>query len=161
MKYGISILVIICLSVACRLGTSALDAQETNLVSDSVRRMTVNLVHDLSIQGPIAWIKYFDESPDFFMASDGQLAFKDYQSGKLFIENTLIKNIFKIDLQWNQLRIDPLNSNLVSIGGNFHEDLTDTAGKIIQADGYLTAVAKLTNQGWKFRNLHWSILKSK
>jgi hypothetical protein len=53
-----------------------------------------------------------------------------------------------------------LTPDLVSMGGNFHEDLTDSAGKIIQSDGYLTAVAKRTNQGWKFRNLHWSILKS-
>jgi hypothetical protein len=110
---------------------------------------------------PAAWLNYFEESPDFFMVSDGQLAFKDYQSGKLFIENTLIKNILKINLQWNYLRIDPLTSELASMGGNFHEDLTDSSGKIIQSDGYLTAVAKLTNRGWKIRNLHWSMLKNK
>jgi hypothetical protein len=93
--------------------------------------------------------------------SDGQIAFKDYQSGKMFIEDILNRNIVKIKLQLNQLRIDSLTPNLASIGAGFHEELADSAGKIILADGYLTALVKQTNQGWKFRNLHWSMLKSK
>jgi len=161
MKSGILILVIISLAVACRPNISALDAKESNIVRDSVHQMTVSLVNDLSTHGPIAWLNYFEENPDFFMASDGQLPFKDYQSGKSFIENTLVKNIVKINLQLNQLRIDPLTSGLASIGASFHEDLTDSAKKIISVDGYFTALAKQTNRGWKFRNLHWSILKSK
>jgi len=161
MKLIVLLLVIACLVASCQPSASTLDSKESNLVMDSVHLMTANLINDLSSRGPVAWLNYFEESPDFFMVSDGQLAFKDYQSGKLFIENTLIKNILNINLQWNHLRIDPLTSELASMGGNFHEDLTDSSGKIIQSDGYLTAVAKLTNRGWKIRNLHWSMLKNK
>jgi len=160
MKF-IILLLVICQVVACQRGNIQLDSKESNLVRDSVHLMMANLITDLSSRGPVAWLNYFEESPDFFMVSDGQLAFKDYQSGKMFIENTLIKNILKINLEWNQLRIDPLTSELASIGGNFHEDLTDSSGKIIESDGYLTAVAKRTNRGWKFGNLHWSMLKNK
>lgn len=158
MKLIVFLLVITCLVVSCQQNASVLDSKESDLVRESVQRMTASLMNDLSSSGPVAWLNYFEESPDFFMVSDGQLAFKDYQSGKLFVENILIKNILKINLQWNQLRIDPLTSGLASIGGNFHEDLTDSSGKVIQSGGYLTAVVKLTNRGWKFRNLHWSML---
>jgi hypothetical protein len=159
MKSRTLILAMSCWVVACHTNTQSLDAKETNLVIDSVRRMTANLINDLSNHGPVAWLNYFEESPDFFMVSSGQLAFKDYQSGKTFIEDTLVKYFVKINLQLNQLRIDPLTSNLASIGAGFHEELFDSTGKMALADGYLTALVKQTNQGWKFRNLQWSLLK--
>ena len=160
MKSGMLILAMSCLALACRTNNPALDPKERSVVTDSIRYMTSSLIHDLSIHGPVAWLNYFEESPDFFMVSDGQLAFKDYQSGKTFIESILVKNIVTIHLQLNQLRIDPLTSDLASIGAGFHEELTDTTDKIIMADGYLTGLVIQTNHGWKFRNLQWSLRKS-
>jgi hypothetical protein len=157
MKSGMLILTISCLAFSCHTKTSALDTNEKNLVTDGIRRWTSSLISDLSIHGPVAWLNYFEESPDFFMVANGQLAFKDYQSGKVFVEDTLIKYFVKINLQLNQLRIDPLTSNLASIGAGFHEELIDSAGKMTLADGYLTGLVKQTNNGWKFRNLQWSM----
>ncbi len=161
MKSGIIILTMSCWTVACHTNTSPLDARESKLVTDSVQRMTSRLINDLSVHGPIAWLNYFDESPGFYMISDGQLAFNDYQSGKTFIEDTLTRYFVKINLQLNQLHIDPLTSSLASIRACYHEELADSAGKIIRSDGYLTALVKQTNQGWKFRSLRWSMGKSK
>lgn len=161
MKSGMILFAMSCLTFACNTNTTTFDSKESNLVTDSIRRMTANLINDLSVHGPGAWLNYFEESPDFFMVSNGRLAFKDYQSGKTFIEDTLIKYFVKINLQLNQLRIDPLTLDLASIGAGFHEELFDSTGKMALADGYLTALVKHTNQGWKFRNLQWSMLKAK
>lgn len=161
MKSAMLILAMSCLAFACHTNPSALDTKESHLVTDSIHRLVSGLTKDLADRGPIAWLNYFEESPDFFMVSNGQLVFKDYQSGKTFIENILTKNLIKIHLQLNQLRIDPLTSDLASIGADFHEDLVDSAGKIIQGDGYLTALVKHTPQGWKLRNLQWSMYNKK
>ena len=123
--------------------------------------MSLSLARDLAEKGPGAWLAYFDKGPDFFMASDGQLIFKDYPSSRLFIENILVKTIRKINLQFGSLRIEPLNDHIVSLGTGFHEDLTDTSGKILSVDGYLTALIENSDDGWKFRNLHWSLAHSK
>jgi SnoaL-like domain len=149
------------LFISCHSNNSNLRADERSLVKDSISLMTVNITNDLSAHGPVAWLNYFEDVPDFFMAVDGEMAFMNYQSAKIFIQDTLVKTIRKINLQWSHLRIDPLTTQLASIGADFHEDLTDSTGKIIQGDGYITAIAVQTNEGWKLRNLHWSINKKK
>jgi hypothetical protein len=131
------------------------------LVTDSVRQMTIKLTNDLAQSGPAAWLNYFDRGPDFFMSSDGQLVFKDYPAARVFIENNLVKSIRKINLQFDSLRIDPLSPQFASVGAGFHENLTDSSGKIISVDGYVTALAVSTGEGWKIRNLHWSLIHSK
>jgi hypothetical protein len=161
MKSGMLILAMSWLALACHTNPTPLDEKESKLVTDSVRQMVSGLTNELSVKGPVAWLDYFEESPDFFMGADGQLAFKDYQAGKTYVEDTLRKAIVKINLQFNQLRIDPLTSGLASIGAGYHEDLLDSAGKMIHADGYVTALVRHTPQGWKFENLHWSMNNSK
>ncbi len=130
-------------------------------VKDSVKLMMVNLSGDLAVKGPLAWLDYFENSTDFFMASDGSLAFPDYPSAKSFIENKLAKSIKHIDLHWNHLRVDPLTPSLASVGADYHEDLTDSVGKLLPGEGYFTALAEETSHGWQLRNLHWSIIKPK
>jgi hypothetical protein len=149
------------LNLACGSQSFPQQTKTGELVSDSVRQMTIRLTNDLAKKGPAAWLDYFDKGPDFFMASDGQLVFKDYPSARLFIENNLVKTIRKINLQFSSLRIEPLNDQLASLGSEFHEELTDTSGKILSVDGYITALAVSSGDGWKFRNLHWSLIPSK
>jgi hypothetical protein len=157
----IFIYILICLNCACSSQTVAPGTKTAGLVTDSVRQMTIHLTNDLAQNGPAAWLNYFDTGPDFFMSSDGQLVFKDYPAARVFIENKLVKSILKINLQFNSLRIDPLSAQLASMGADFHEDLTDSSGKVLSVDGYFTALAVSTVGGWKIRNLHWSLLHSK
>src|SRR5262249_9477288 len=102
-------------------------------------------------------LNYFEESTDFYMVSDGKIAFKDYQTAKNFINDTLSRLIVKINLQLSNLRIDSLNETMAFVGADFHENLTDSAGKMILAEGFVTALTKQTDKGWKFRNLQWSL----
>jgi hypothetical protein len=153
------LLPIIFLFAACRIKTETSERKDAATVSDSVRLLLVNLQKGLADKGSVVWLDYFDQAPGFYMASDGQIAFKDYQTAKQFIETVLIKKIKTIHLTFSDLRIDSLTNSSASIGAGFHEDLTDSTGITTHADGYLTALTKQTASGWKFGNLHWSILK--
>ena len=69
--------------------------------------------------------------------------------------------ISKIQLSWKNIRVDSLAEDLASLSANFHEDITDNTGKKIPEDGYFTAVAQHTIQGWRLCNAHWSIINGK
>ncbi len=145
------------LIISCQSNHAKLSTTETARVRDSVTLLTANIARDISAKGPIAWLKYFENSPAFFMASDGQLALRGYESVKTFILKTLVQSIPDIKLKWGHLRIDPLTKDLASIGADFHEDLTDATGKTLSFDGYFTGLAHYDGHNWKLRSLHWSI----
>jgi hypothetical protein len=130
-------------------------------VFDSVNRMMQGIARDITAKGPSAWLIYFKDSPDFFMVSDGKMAFQDHESARLFIENTLVKNISHISLSWSHIRIDSLTPALASAGAEFHEEISDPAGKMTPYDGYFTAIVERTDRGWQLRNTHWSSFKTK
>ena len=138
--------------------TATLTATQVSIVKDSATNLMGSIAKDISHDGPIAWLKYFEKSPGFFMASDGQIAFANNDSATAFVQNVLVKNIKQIQLQWSNIRIDALTPTLASIGANFHEELTDFSSKVMPFTGYFTAVAEQTSTGWQLRNLHWSIL---
>ena len=121
--------------------------------------MAANIAQDISNDGPAAWLNYFEDSPDFFMANEGQLVFKDSKTAKKFIINTLVKNIPVVKLQWDHLRIDPITSVFAAMGAGFHEDQVNSSGKKLAYDGYFTGIAHYDGHSWKLRNLHWSIMK--
>ncbi len=146
------------LILSCNPKEEKLSIQKASLVKDSVVLLASRIEKDITANGPIAWLNYFEDVPGFFMASEGRLAFKDYQSAKTFIKDTLVTALPKIELRWSNLRVDPLTDHLASIGTDFHETITDASGKTILLDGYFTAVAEETKLGWKLRNVHWSVL---
>ena len=156
-KYCALLFFVVSVLVACKRNHAKLSKEQSALVKDSVSRMAANIAADISKNGPRAWLNYFEDNPDFFMANEGQLVFKDYQSAKTFILNTLVKNIPIIKLRWDNIRIDPLTPRLASIGADFHEDQVTNGGKNISYDGYFTGIAHYDGHRWKLRNVHWSI----
>lgn len=151
---------LIAIVFSCNHAQQQLTPKQISDVKTEVSKFTVNIANDISTKGPIAWLNFFENSPDFFMASEGQIVFHSYTSAQTFIEDTLVKNISKIRLQWSHIRISVLSTQIASIGSLFHEDMTMAADNTtIPIDGYFTATAILTNDGWKLRNLHWSIKK--
>lgn len=157
----ICMLTIYLLMASCHSGSSMPDIKNRQPVKDSVNFMMQHLSTDLRRMGPEAWINYFDPGPDFYMASDGKLAFKNFPGAKLFIEDSLVHSIRKINLAFSQIRIDSLGPQLATVGAVFHEDITDPSVNIFSVDGYFTALVTQTSQGWKIRNLHWSMDKTK
>jgi hypothetical protein len=126
-------------------------------VKDSVAILMDQTAQKLYTDGPIAWLHFFENSPEFYMASNGSIAFKDYPTAERFIRDTLVKNLKRINLKWSDAKIDSLTPEFADVRANFHEDLTITLDKVIPVDGYFTALAHKTDSGWRYRNLHWSI----
>lgn len=153
--YGL--LVGIFLSASCDGLTQTASPSDRKENKEKIDKLALMIESDLSKNGPTAWLNYFEDSPHFFMASNGELVFKDYKNAHSFITNVLVKNISKINLKWRNIKVDPYATDWGSIGADFHEDLIDPSGKIIVVDGYFTATAHQTSNGWKLRNAHWSI----
>jgi hypothetical protein len=149
------VLTSLCIS-SCSHNPEVLTQRQRSIVTDSVNQMMASAESAVSRDGPVAWLRYFSGAPDFFMASDGQIVFPTSDSAAHFIKNTLVKIISKIVLHWSNIRIDPLTPGLAFVGAAFHEDLTDASGKKLPQDGYFTAIAQKTKEGWKLRNAHWS-----
>jgi hypothetical protein len=148
---------LVVLALSCNNHPTSLQPNEFAAVQDSVLLMAESIAKNISHDGPVAWPRYFEDTPEFFMASEGQLVFPNYDSAKNFINHTLVKNIRAIELHWGNIRIDPITGTAADIAATFHEDITDAAGKTSPQDGYFTGLAHQTPQGWKLKNAHWSI----
>jgi hypothetical protein len=160
LKYWCLLIFMIGVTISCQNNHAQLSKEQSTLVKDSVAKMAANIATDISAKGAAAWLNYFEDTSGFFMASDGQLAFKDYPSAKTFTLNTLIKSMPHIKLRWEHIRIDPLTPDLALMGADFHEDITTATGNSLPFDGYFTATAHFNGHNWKLRNLHWSIKKN-
>ncbi len=156
-KNGFLLLAAGSLMVACKSNPKQSAAVNRAVVKSAAADMMTNIQRDVSGKGPIAWLDYFDDSPDFFMVSDGSLVFQDYDAAKAFITNTLVKTIPHIHLQFTNVRIEALTAKLASVAAGFHEELTDPTGKILPVNGYFTGIAHLSGNTWKLRNANWSI----
>jgi hypothetical protein len=159
-KTGIMFL-IVNLLFSCKQVPASFTSTNAIAVKDSVLKLADSSAHDITAKGPIAWVNYFEDSPGFFMASDGVIAFPDYHAADTFIKNTLVKQFPRISLKWSNIRVDVYTSQIAVMGADFHEDLTDANGKITSFDGYFTATAHQAAKGWKYRDVHWSIKKGK
>ena len=149
---------LILLISSCHNNTDSLTTAQRSIVMDSVQLMVDSIAKAISHDGPIAWLRYFENSSDFYMASEGQLAFTNNDSLADFLKNTYTKSVTKIELSWNHVSIDPFTSKLAGVAAIFHEDITDTGGGKIPSDGFFTGIAHQTSQGWQFQNAHWSII---
>jgi hypothetical protein len=154
------IMPVIALMFGCNNKQKQLSGEQVDSVKNKVNTFALNIATDISAKGPAAWLNYFENSQDFFMASDGQIVFHNYLSAQKFIQDTLVKNISSIKLHWANMRINVLSPRAAAIGSDFHEDITmAAANNVVPIDGYFTGTAVLDGNNWKLRNLHWSIKK--
>jgi len=142
-------------SLACGPSRSHLDPAHAAALRDSVVRFAGRIPMALAEEGPIAWLRYFDDEPTFFMASDGQMVFPSRDSATAFVRH-LAETVSAIDLEWEEFRVEPLAPGLAEIATAYQETITDTAGTTSNFRGYMTAVACHTSDGWRLRSLHWS-----
>lgn len=142
----------------CRAGASqrSMTPEQAAAVDRAVRAFMQSVSHSVNQDGPLAWIKYFDASPAFFMAVNGQIAFPNAgaaQDGTRKFAQT----IRRIELKWgDDLRVDPLTNEFAIVAVSWREIQVDTAGHSITETGYFTAVAENHDGQWQFRNAHWS-----
>jgi hypothetical protein len=156
-----SLLLAVALSVCipCVAGAShshSVSPDGASSVDQAVRAFMQTVSHSVTQDGPMAWIKYFDSSPAFFMAVNGQMAFPNSAAAQ---EGTrrFAQTIRHIELKWgDDLRVDPLTSEFAVVAVSWSEIQVDTAGHSVTEKGYFTGLAEYREGRWQFRDAHWS-----
>jgi len=128
-------------------------------VEEEARRFTATVAHDVTAEGPLAWRKHFADTPEFFMAVDGQLAFPNGHAAAQAIPG-IARQIKHIELHWaDDLRLDPLTENLCVVAASYTEVIElqpGVEGMRGTQSGFFTGLAEKRNGQWQFRDIHWS-----
>jgi hypothetical protein len=125
-------------------------------IDESARTFMHTVARDVTQEGPLAWLKFFDAGPGFFMAVNGQLAFPNAAAAEEGTQN-FARTINRIDLTWgDDLRVDPLTAELAVVAASWREIQVDKAGHRIEEAGYFTALVEYRHGRWRFRDAHWS-----
>ena len=123
---------------------------------DAVRAFMQSVAHDITHDGPTAWLKYFETSPTFFMAVNGQLAFANNAAAAAGTQAFASANK-SIELTWgDDVRVDALTLELALVGASWREIQVDTAGNRAEESGYFTALVENRGGHWLIRDAHWS-----
>src|ERR1700730_888683 len=97
--------------ILCAAGAShphSVTPDGASSVDQAVGGFTQPVSHSVTQYGPTAWIKYFDASPAFFMAVNGQMAFPNAAAAQEGTR-TFAQTIRHIELKWgDDVRLDPL-----------------------------------------------------
>ena len=136
----------------------AMTPAERMAVEESVRGFMARVSQEVTTEGPTAWSKEFETGPNFFMASEGKLAFASGEAAAKAIPD-LPKMIKKIALRWeNDLRVDVLTPSLALVGTTYQEVREGPDGAEITENGYFTGLAEQLGGEWRFRDAHWSVV---
>jgi len=145
-------------SAGCSSRPRDLTSARTAEIDKEVRAFAQDVARGVTQEGPTAWRRYFSESPEFFMAAEGRLAFPNGASAIAAIPE-LARTIRQIDLQWGEeLRVDPLAPDIAVMGAPYREIRTSAAGDRVSEAGYFTGTTEFKGGHWQFRNAHWSVV---
>ena len=139
------------------LGAShALTPEHATAVDSGVRAFMGDVAHDVTQDGPAAWRKYFADTPAFFMAVNGKIAFAN--SAEVTAGLPQVALVLKqVELKWgDDLRVDPLAPDLAVVAAPYHELQVWADGHRVEENGYFTGVAQYRDGRWQFRDAHWS-----
>jgi hypothetical protein len=134
----------------------ALSPERGAAVDSGVRAFMRDVAHDITQDGPAAWRKYFADTPAFFMAVNGKIAFANSAEATAGLPHVALA-IKHIELKWgDDLRVDPLAPDLAVAGASYHELQVWADGHHVEDSGYFTGVAQYRDGRWQFRDAHWS-----
>jgi hypothetical protein len=154
-----AVLLVLCVlpaSGAEREPSHSLTPYDAVSVDGAVRLFMQTVAQSVSRDGPMAWIKYFDTSPAFFMAVNGEMAFPNASAAQ---EGTrkFAQTIRQIELKWgDDLRVDPLTDQFAVVAASWREVQVDTTGHSVTQTGYFSGLAEYRDGHWQFRDAHWS-----
>lgn len=152
-----SVLVLL-LACGCRSAQPEAGSTDRWATGESeVRSELAAIAADLARDGPEAWLRHFVDDGTFWMASDGELKFGTLEIAAQAVRD-IAPTIARMDLDWPDPLVEVLASDLASFGVDYEELLVDTEGKELRFRGYVTGLLVLTDDGWRVRQLHWSML---
>ena len=121
------------------------------------RGFLARVAEEVTRDGPTAWKREFAQGQEFFMASDGKLAFEDGRAAAEGID-AVAKTIKRIELHWGQdLKVDVLTPELAVVGTSWQERRETNQGQVVNESGYFTGVTEKQEGRWVFRDAHWSV----
>ena len=144
---------------ACRSASGAPGAPgpaEIAGLEVEVREALAAIPGDLAREGPLGWLRHFEEGPDFAMASDGELKFATFGQARAAME-AFDPTIERMELAWSDPQVVVLASNLAGFDAGYDELLVDTSGAEIRFAGYVSGVLRRGEAGWRIVRLHWSM----
>jgi hypothetical protein len=134
-----------------------LPAEDRRRVEEEVRGFLARVAQEVTRDGPTAWKREFAPGQEFFMASDGKLAFEDGHAAEEGIDS-VAKVIKRMELRWGKdLKIDVLTPQLAVVGAAWQERQETSQGKVMNESGYFTGVTEKQEGRWVFRDAHWSV----
>jgi hypothetical protein len=135
-----------------------LTPSESAAIESGVRAFAQFVAADVTREGPSAWRRHFADTPSFFMAVNGRMAFPDSAAATAGIQEAS-RAIRQIELHWgDDLRVDPLAPNLAVMAASYHEIQMSADGHRVDENGFFTGTAESDGSRWQFRNAHWSSL---
>lgn len=124
-----------------------LDVAHARAIADSVRAFAAIMAQGVSRDGPAAWRGFFEDSPAFFLAAEGQLVFPTSDSATRAIRG-LAQRIASVELRWGEgVRVDPLGPGLAVMAAPYTEVRVDKAGRRVEEAGFFTGVAEHRDLG--------------
>lgn len=136
--------------------SQALTPASAAAIDESARAFMRTVAHDVTQEGPLAWLKFFSTGPEFFMAVNGQLAFPNAAAAKDGTQN-FARTHSHIELTWgDDLRVDPLTAELAVVAASWREIQVDKAGHRTEETGFFTGLVEYREGHWRFRDAHWS-----
>lgn len=136
-------------------GSQVLTAARASAIDTAVRALMSSVARDVTQEGPLAWLKYFETAPSFFMAVNGQMAFPNRAAADEGTQS-FARTISHIELEWSDVRVDPLTPEFALVASPWHERQVDVAGRRVEEGGFFTGVAEYRDGQWQFRDAHWS-----
>jgi hypothetical protein len=138
----------------------AMTGNQILIVQKGVLSLAETAAEEVTREGPTAWNKIFEKTPQFFMAADGRITYADgasAQDGNVGLART----VKQITLRWGKdIRVDPLTPEFATMAASYHEVRVDTEGRRVEEDGFFTGTAEYSHSKWQFRNAHWSTVAS-
>lgn len=120
-----------------------------------VRAFLETIPAALAAEGPLAWLRFFEDGPSFFMASDGKVVFPDRAAAETFLA-TFAQQVASMALTWENVQIEPLAPDVATVAMSYHERITMHDGTVSEFGGYVTGVARGHGGAWRLQHLHWS-----
>lgn len=141
--------------VGCAGSEPEFTSVRRDALRDSALAFVASIPDHLVDRGPIGWLDLFATTPDFFMASDGGMAFANRDSAAAFLAR-FAPTVSRMTLQFDDLRAEPLAPGLAVVFAGYRETIETTDGTTPRFGGAMTAVVRHGDTGWRLQHLHWS-----
>lgn len=122
---------------------------------DSARALLVSVPTALADRGPSAWLDFFEDSPSFFMASDGAIAFSDRSAAETYLDG-FSRSVSEMALEWHEPRFEDLGGDVVVVTASYDETIRMHDGTESSFAGRMSGVIRRQANRWRFQHLHWS-----